>query len=228
MRLVVQHRRDITAYLTEATLFDDDERHTCRRQVLLSTAVDDIVLAYINRTTQNVRTHIGYQRYIAFLLVDLRQLLVVDLRSKDGVIGRDMEIVGILRDLVVRRDGIRAGRYFNCLTEALGFLQRFLAPYTGVEVRSLLLKQVKRNHAELQTCTAAEEQYAVTFRHIQQLLHQCLCLVHDRLEILRAVRDLQYGQTLTLEIDDRLCGLFDHFLRENTRTRIKIVLFHIV
>ena len=144
VRLIVQHRRDITAYLTEAALFDDDEGHTRRRKVLLRTAVDDVVLAHINRTAEDVRTHVGYQRYIAFLAVDLRELLVVDLGTEDGIVRRDVEVISVLRDLIIRWDIRRAGGYFDSFTEAFGFLERFLAPYTGVQVRSLLLQQVKR------------------------------------------------------------------------------------
>ena len=228
MGLVIEHSRDVTADFTETTLFDDHERHTGRRQVLLRTAVDDIVLAHVDRTTQDIRTHIGYQRYIAFLFVDLSQLLVVDLGTEDGVVGCDMEIISVLRNLVLGRDVRRAGCYFDGLTETLGFLEGFLAPYTGVQVRCLLLQQVKRHHAELQARTATKEQHAVSLRDIQQLFHQCLCLVHHRLEILRAVRDLQNRQTFSLKIDHGFRRLFDHFLRQDTRSCVKIVLLHVL
>ena len=193
MRLVVQHGRDITTYLTEAGLFDDDKGHTGRSEVLLRTTVDNIVLADVNRTTQDIRTHIGYQRYIAFLAVDLSEFVVVDLCAEDGVVGRNMEIVSVLRDLIICRDRVGAGSNFYCLTEAFGFLECFLRPYTGVQVRCFLLEHVKRNHTELERGTAAEEEYTVTFRYVEKFFHQRFGFVHNGLEILSTVRDFQYG-----------------------------------
>ena len=149
MRLIVQHRRDITAYATKTTLFDNNEGHTGRRKILLRTAVDDVVLTYIHRTTQNIRTHIGDQRHIAFLAVDLSQLVVVDLRAEDRVIGRDMEIVRVLRDFIIRRNTVCAGCHFHCLAKTICFFECFLAPNTGIEVRCFFLEHVKRHHAEL-------------------------------------------------------------------------------
>ena len=191
MRLVVQHRRDVTAHLSEARLLDDDERHTCRSEVLLRTAVDDVVLAHVNRSAEDVGRHVGYQGHIAFLAVDLLKFLVADLRAEDRVVRRDVEVVSVLRNLIVRRNRIRAGCYFDSLAEAFGFLQSFLRPHAGVQVRGFFLQHIERHHAELQTCAATQEQYAVTFGNVQQLFEQRFRLIYNGLEVLRAVTDLE-------------------------------------
>ena len=226
MCLIVQHRRDVSAHLAQTRLFDDDKGHTGRSEVLLCATIDDVVLANVNRTAEDIRTHIGYQRHITFLLVDLSEFLIVDLGTEDGVVGGNMEIICVLRNLVICRDGVSACSYFDSLTKTFCLLERFLRPNTGIEVRCFLLQEVERNHAELKTCTAAKEQHTITLRHIQQLFHQRFRLVHNGLEILSTVRNLQDGKSFTLKIDHGFSRLFDHFLWQDTRSCIEIVLFH--
>jgi hypothetical protein len=113
------------------------------------------------------------------------------------------------------------------LAEALGLFYSLLAPYAGVQISGFLFQHVVRHHAELQAGTASQEQYAVALRYTQQLLHQGLCLIHYRLEILGTVADLKNRQPLTLKIQYGLSRLLNHFLRQDTRSRVKIVFFHI-
>ena len=226
MRLVVQHGRYIPADLAQCTLLDDNECHTCRSKVLLCTTVDNVVLADIYRAAQYIRTHIGYERYIAFLLVDFLQLGVADFRAEDGVVGRDMEIVSVLRYIVIIGDRVRAGGNLNNLAETFGFLDGFLAPHAGVQIRGFLLQHIERHHAELQRCTTSQKQHAVAFRYTQQLFEQRFRLVHYGLEILGAVADLQYRQTLALKVQYGFSGLLDYFLRQDTWSCIKVIFFH--
>ena len=55
MCLQVEHGRDVSAYLSEKVLLYDEECHTRRTDVLLSSAVDHSVFAYIHRTAHDVR-----------------------------------------------------------------------------------------------------------------------------------------------------------------------------
>ena len=228
MGLIVEHRRNITAHLTQARLLDNHKGHTGRCDIFLGTAVDNVELRHIDRATQDIRTHIGHQRHITLLLIDLLQFALRDLGTEDGIVGRDMEVVCILRDLIVVSDRVGALCHLYHLAEALGLFYSLLAPYAGVQISGFLFQHVVRHHAELQAGTASQEQYTVALRHTQQLLHQGLCLIHYRLEILGTVADLKNRQPLTLKIQYGLSRLLNHLLRQDTRSRVKIVFFHMV
>ena len=167
MCLIIEHCRDITAYMAKTFLFDDNERHTGRSKVLLRTTINDVILAHVNRTAQNIGAHISYEADVTFLLVNLSQLSIVDFRTKNGVIGSDMEIISILWNLVVCWDICCAGSHFDSLAEAFSLFECFLGPNTGVQVGCFFLHEVKRHHTELQAGTSAEEEHAIAFRHIQ-------------------------------------------------------------
>ena len=55
MGAVVEHCRDVTAYLAENILAYDYESHTGRTYVLLCATIDHSIFAYIYRTAHDVR-----------------------------------------------------------------------------------------------------------------------------------------------------------------------------
>ena len=152
--LVVEHCRDSAVNLTQSVFLNDNESNACRSEVLLSTAIDDRIFAYINRARENVARHIGYHRH-----VDIG--VVVDLSTIDGVVGGDVEIIAVGSNSVTLRDivvviGFRRTHYIY-FTKQLGFLNSLVSPCAGVEIRCLLIEQVIRNHAELEACATTEE-----------------------------------------------------------------------
>ena len=54
MCLEVEHCRDISAYLSEKRLLDDEESYTCRTYILLGTTIDHGIFAHVNRTAEDV------------------------------------------------------------------------------------------------------------------------------------------------------------------------------
>ena len=226
MRLIVEHRRDIARHLAKRRLFHNHEGYTRRRNVLLRTAVNHIILTCVNRATEDIRRHIGNQRHITFLGVDLLQFALRNLRTEDSVVGRDVEVIGILRNLIAAGDGVGGLAHHLYLAETLCLFDGFLRPYTRVQVCRFLLEEVIRNHAELQACAAAQEEHAVALGNVEQLFEECFCFVHYGLEILRTVADFKDRESLSLKVQHGISRLLNHFLRQDTRSCIKIVLFH--
>ena len=50
MRAIIQHGGDGTAHLAKQVFLHNHEGHTCHTQVLLSTAIDETILANIQWT----------------------------------------------------------------------------------------------------------------------------------------------------------------------------------
>ena len=97
MGAIVKHRRDIPGDPTEGILLDDGEYDAGRPDVLLCSAIDQVVLGNIDRTAHDVGGHVCDQR--------ARTVKVfLDLGSVDGVVGGDMEIVQVSRNLVSLRN----------------------------------------------------------------------------------------------------------------------------
>ena len=131
MRVVLQHRGDdaVVFDVTDSITAYDDEGDTSRSDVLLSTTIDEVVLRYIDRAGEDVRRHIPYE-------ANLYIGIVAELRTVDRVVGRDVEVVNVIGDLVLfpwlgvpdvvvflRGEG-------DDLTEGLSFLSSLVCPRT--------------------------------------------------------------------------------------------------
>ena len=186
MSAVVEHGRNLTAYLAKRIILDDDESDTRHGEVLLSTAIDAVVLAHIDRAREDIRRHISNHRH-------RRVKFLAYLSAIDGVVGCDVEIVGISRNGVVLRNvcisGLSRRSDFNYLTKQLCFLHRLLSPDTSVEISCFLLKEVVGNHTELKACTSTKEDDRIALWNVEQLLEECYCFIYYWLEILSSVAD---------------------------------------
>ena len=162
--LVVEHGGDGTTDLAHDVLLDDDEGDAGHGEVLLGTTVDETVLAHVDGTGEDVGTHISHHRHGAVVVLQ-------DLGAVDGVIRGDVEVIGVRGNGEFLGDVgevlVLAGSYLHDLAEELCFLLSLGSPDTRVEVGRLLLEEVVGDHAELQACTATEEQHAVTFGDVQ-------------------------------------------------------------
>ena len=141
-----------------------------------------------------------------------------------------MEIVRIRRNgpslgYVVERLVSTAG-HLDGLTEVLGLGHGLLGPYTRIQVGSLLLQEVEGHHAEFQTGTAAQEEYAVAFGNVEELLEESHCLIYDRLEVLGAVTHLHERETASLEINACCTHSLHHLFGQLGGAGVEIVLFH--
>ena len=141
-----------------------------------------------------------------------------------------MDVLGVGGELQVRRD---IGKILVLGTgddvhgaEQLGFLDRFFRPGAGVDVVGLLAdEQVHGDHAELQAGAALQEHHAVVFRHAEQAADLGFGAIDHGLEVLGAVADLHDRQPDAVEVQQFRLRLFHHFLGQDRRTGIEIILF---
>ena len=97
MRLVVQHRRYVAAHLAKRIFLHYGESDSCRAYILLCASVYQGVFAHVTRTAHDVGRHVRYKRYRAVYVF-------LDLRTVDGIVRGDMEIVQIGWDFVSFRN----------------------------------------------------------------------------------------------------------------------------
>ena len=97
MGLIVEHSRDGALHFAKCVFLNDNEGYTCRSKVLLSTAVDDRVLANVNRAREDVARHVSYHWHV-YVVVG------VNLSTVDGVVGGDMEVFAVVGNGVSLRD----------------------------------------------------------------------------------------------------------------------------
>ena len=90
------------------------------------------------------------------------------------------------------------------------------------------IREVDGKTIILFTTGLTSPQYRVTLGNLKQFLEQSYGFVHDRLKILGTMTYLHQTETRTFEIQTcRGCSL-NHFARQDTWSRIEIVLFHVI
>ena len=221
----VDHRRQrvhigAVANVAEDALLDDDEGHASGADVLLGATVDEAVFLHVDGTAHDVGAHVSDEH-------DGAVHVVLDLSTVDGVVGRDVEVVGIQRDGVSLRDvgvGLLFGRGDDVdLTEQLGFLGGLLGPDAGLEVGGLGLHEVGGHSEELCAGTTTEEENFVLLRDVEEVAPQLTGLSHDALPTRGAVRNLGDTDTGVVEIIERLDGAFDSLLGQDARACVEII-----
>ena len=219
---VVEHRREVAADLAEGVRLDDGHGHAGRTRVLLRTRVDQFIFAHVHGTAEDVGGHVRDEGHRA---VDV----LADLRTVNGVVGRDVEIVKVRRNLIALRDiGIvlvRGARHGKGVAQALGFLEGLLGPDAGLQVTRLVLQEVHGSHQELQAGAAAQEDDFIALRDTEELLPECTALVHRFVPALGAVGNGKQGDTGALEILQGLDGVVDGHLRQQARPGVENVFF---
>ena len=184
--LVVQHGGYVSADAAQGVFFHDDEGHAGRCQVLLCAAIDADVFGDVDGAGEDVGRHVAYQGY-----VDVG--VGAQFGAEDGVVGRDVEVIGIGRHGVAFGDegvvGIGRGGDFYGFTQSFGFFQGFFGPCAGVEVGCLVLQEVVGHHAELQAGASAEEEDGVSVGDVEQFFEQGACFVYYGLEVFGTVAD---------------------------------------
>ena len=223
MSAVIQHRGDGAANLAQQLVLDNDECNACHSQVLLCAAVNHAVFAYVDWTREYIRTHVGNQGYGAVEVLE-------NFGAVDCVVGGNMEIVGIRWNFPTAWNVVVglvcAACHLDCFTKQLCLGHGFLRPYAGIQIGGLLLQEVVWNHAEFQACATTQEQYAVAFRNVQQLLEQSYGFIYHGLEVLGTMTHFHQGETGALKLDTSIRNSLHDFFWQFGRTGIEIVLFH--
>ena len=219
------HRRQVADDAVEHVLADDGEGHAGRGEVLLRTAVNHRVLRDVHRTREDIRRHVGDQRHG-------RVDVLVVLRTVDRIVRRDMQVVQIGRDGKALRDigevPVLGGSHDLHFTVTLGLLDRLLRPDTRVHIAGLLAEEVRGNLVEERAGTAAQVDDLVVVGNRQQFAKQAVSLLHHRIEILRTMRNREYGESRSIEIKHGLGRLFDHLVRQDRGSGVEIVFFHTI
>ena len=218
VRAVVDHRRQRAVNLAQDVFAYNDNGNTGRTYVLLGTTVNQTVFLDIDRTAHEIGRHISHQGYRA---VDV----FLDFGTVNGVVGRDMEVVGIGRDgpafgNMVVSSAFRRSNHFN-FAEQLGFLHGFVSPNACIQISGFLVEKVERNIAELGAGTATEEKNVVTFRNVVQLFPQSYGFVHNRFPFLGTVGDFDNRHSGSLEVFQSFDTGFNCGLRQFARAGIE-------
>ena len=128
---VIDHGLKFPVHFAEQILTHNNECNTGRTHIFLSATINQRVFAYINRARHDIRRHIGHQRNRA---VDI----FVNFRSVNGVVGGDVEIIGICGNGVtfwyvgvIFIFGRGNNFYF---TVKFCFLDGFLCPYACLQI----------------------------------------------------------------------------------------------
>ena len=223
MIAVVHHRGQRTGNLAQRVLPHDDERHAGRTDVLLRAAVDHRVLAHVDRTAQNVGTHIGDQR-------NRRIDVGVVLRAVNRIVGGNVQIIQIRRDGVSFRNigevlVFRGSEHLD-LAEQFGLFDRLLGPYARIDVTGFLFEKIVGHFEKLGAGAAAQEKNFVVVGNMQQFAEKRLGFVVHGFEIFRPVRYFQQRQPDAFEVQNSLGGILDGYARQNRRSCVEIVFFH--
>ena len=147
----------------------------------------------------------------------------------DGIVGGDMQIIKVCRNLVILWNIIEYGLYRRgdriSVSKSLGLFQCLLSPHSCLKVSGLVLKEVHSNIEETHARSAAKEYHFIILRNVQKFLPKSATLVHHSLPLLGSVRDRDNRDTCSLEILQCLNGIVNSLLRENARTRCEIMYF---
>ena len=186
-------------------------------------AVDHGVFRHVDRTREDVRRHVGDQRH-------RRGQILVVFRTVDRIVRGDMYVVQILGNGESLGDVgevavLGRGQHLD-FAVTFGLLDGLLRPDARIHITGLLAQKVRRNLIEIGTRTSAQIDDLVVVGDVEQLAEKRIGLLHHGIEILRTVRNRKNRKSRSVEVENGLGRIFDHFVRQNGRSRIEIVLFH--
>ena len=120
--------------------------------------------------------------------------------------------------------GFRAGRFIS-LAQLLRFIQRLLGPGAGCHISGLFAgrQEVQRNHRELETGAALQEQYVIVLGNRHQFAQQSDGLVVHRLILFAAMAHLHDGHARAPEVEQLALRLLQHGQRQRRRSCVEVV-----
>ena len=208
----------MTGNAAQGLLADDGEDDAGRPYVLLGAAVDEVVLAHVYRAGHDVGGHVGNQGAGAVHVF-------LDFRTVDGVVGGDVEVVQIGRNLKALGDiavvlvlGAGDGIGF---ADSLGLHQGLVGPDAGIQVGGLLLQVIHGHIKELKGGASAQEHHLVGVRNVQEFFPQGAALVHHGIPLFGAVADGKDGDTGAAEILESGDGIVNGYLRQKAGAGIE-------
>lgn len=111
------------------------------------------------------------------------------------------------------------------VTDEAGLLDGLCTPVAGIDVvrDGSLREEVHRDHRELKTRTALDEDDFVIVSEVHEFADICLSLLMDGVIDFTAVRHFHYRHSRSVVIEHVGLGLFKTFDRKNRRTGAEIV-----
>ena len=184
LSLIAQDGRRIgQPFILDKIFANDNDNHASRTDVLLNTAVHQTILRNVDRLGKEARGNIAYQRNVA----RFRKLMVM--RSVDGLVFADVNVIGILTELKLIHVGdvgevaIFTRSHTASITEQLSFLERLLRPRTRNDVIGLAVQhQVHGDGGKLLSCTTLQEQHLVVVGDVHKVAKIGFGFLDDALE----------------------------------------------
>src|SRR5690606_23247288 len=205
--------------LAQQILSDDDDREARRPDVLLCAGINHSKARHVVLLAQDVGRHIGNER----LASRVRNVWIH--RTIDGVVGCDVDVVGIWRD--------HAGIHFGYIAEVFVFgtgdyVHRsvsfcfgngLLRPRAGVYIVGLagLGKQVERYHRKLCRRTPLKKENLVVVRNIHKRPQVTDGVLVDGSILLSAVAPFHYGHARSLPVDEFFLRLLQNYKGQHSR-----------
>ena len=206
--------------LAEDVFTDDDEGDTGGADVLLSATVDEAVLLDVDGTGHDVGAHIGHEH-------DGAVHVVLDFGAVDGVVGGDVEVVGVGGDGVALGD-VGVGLVLAVGddvdgAEEFGFLGGLFGPDAGLEVGGFLVEEVGGDGHELGAGAATEEEDLVFGGDAEEVAPELAGVGHEFLPAGGAVADFGDADAGVVEVVEGLDGVLDGLFGQDTGTCVEII-----
>ncbi len=153
--------------------------------------------------------------------------VLADLGAVDGVVGGDVEVVGVGGDGPTLRD-VAVGLVFgggddHGLAEVLSLFGGLLGPDAGLEVGSFLVEEVGGDIHEAGAGTTTEEEDFVLSGDVQQVTPQLAGFFHGALPTRGAVRDFEEADAGVVKVADGGDGGLDGLFGQDTGTCIEVI-----
>ena len=213
VRRVAQHGRNRRRATGRQVFADDDDSRSGRTDVLLGTGEDDTEFIDVERTGHEIAGHIRDERDIA-RFGEIRIFGTVD-----RVVAADMDIGQILVDLPVfdafdlrELFGLAVVDQIDFVAEDLHFLHGLVGPFACVADADLLAGDgdVHRNHRELETRAALQEQNRVVVADVQQTAEVGFGGLDDFVKGFRAMAFLDDAVTTATIVNKLFLSLQHH------------------
>ena len=214
----------------EDVLANDNESNAGRTYVLLSTTVDKTIFLNVDGTAHDVGAHVGHQHNVVYLV---GCEVLADFGTVDGVVGCDVEIVGIggncpsFGDVAVGL--VLAAGNDNGLAEQFSFFGGFLSPNACLQIGGFFVQEVGGHCHKLSAGTAAEEQYFVFFGDVQKVAPELTGLGHQFFPTGCTVADFGNSDAGVVKVVESLYGVLNCLFRQYAGTCVKVIsCFHFV
>ena len=224
-RAVFEHGRQLGIGGGQERFLNDDQRHSRRTEIFLGAGIDHAELADVDRARQDVARHVGNERHVTCIGK------FTPLRAKNRIVGSKVHVGGIRFNLYFAEGrnaavlaGFRAGRFVG-FAQFLRFFQCFFRPDACHHIGGLFAgrQKVQRNHRELKTGAALQEQYIIVLGNRHQFAQQRDGLIVHRFVLFAAMAHFHDGHARAPEVEQFRLRFLQHGQRQGRRSCVEVV-----